>query len=90
MQESANDVALGSDSLDGQNVQTFVDAGRRGPGMAGAVETGASLALGLPGACLLHLICNFAHMLRISIYGRSDLLSYLYAASRAQVTFGPK
>lgn len=40
--------------------------------------------------CLLHLICNFGHMLRISIYGRSDLLSYLYAASRAQVTFGPK
>jgi len=39
---------------------------------------------------LSQLICNFARILRISMYGRSDLLSSLYAASRAQVTFGPK
>ena len=38
---------------------------------------------------LLHLICNLACILRISIHGRPDLLSPLYAASRAQVTFGP-
>jgi hypothetical protein len=36
------------------------------------------------------MICNFAHILRISLYGLPDLLLSLYAASRAQVTFGPK
>ena len=30
--------------------------------------------------------CNFAHILRISVHGPSDLLSPLYDASRAQVT----
>jgi hypothetical protein len=43
----------------------------------------------LPEEPLLHLICIFARILRISIYGCSDLLSSLYAASRAQVTFDP-
>jgi len=31
-------------------------------------------------ARLSHLICNFACILRISVYGLSDLLSSLYAA----------
>ena len=58
---------------------------------AGAVEKRRRQdALDNWGKRLLHLICNFGHMLRISFYGPSDLLSSLYAASRAQVTFGPK
>ena len=36
-----------------------------------------------------HLICIFAQVLRGWSYEDSDLLSSLYAASRAQVTFGP-
>lgn len=36
-----------------------------------------------------HLICIFAQVLRGWSYEEPDLLSSLYAASRAQVTFGP-
>jgi hypothetical protein len=42
-------VALGSESLGGQNVQTFTDAGRIGPAMPEAVESGASETDGLLG-----------------------------------------
>jgi hypothetical protein len=35
------------------------------------------------------LVCIFVGFLPISVYGTSDLLSHLYAASRAQVTFVP-
>ena len=49
---------------------------------------GMALQGGVRRRLTLYSICNFLRILRISIHGRSHLLSSLYAASRAQVTFG--
>jgi hypothetical protein len=63
-----------------QNLQTFVDAGLV-PGYSGLRGYGVGdVGLGGLTGSLLHLICNLGDILRISMYGRSDLLSPLYAA----------
>ena len=80
MQKPVNNVAQMMAQYSVQNVQTFADA-REQAWYGEASRNGAGGAnWGAGAACLLHLICNFPIMLRISMYGLSDLLSSLYAA----------